>query len=319
MNKNASSSTTSKTSDADFAIKNTDDIYKIFLANKKDYRVLLERKKDHWLYNKSFIARPYAVADLLTTIKNVEMKYPTHDSAKNTMINNLASSGIKVELYDKNNNIIKTFYVGASTNEGTGTYMIMEGSKEPYVMHNPTFVGMLKGKFYKQDDDWKDLKLFGETVEEIEEVSVEYPKQRNKSFTIYKEDGDYQVKPFFESTPKSSKPLQKGAVEKYLTGFSVLHAEAFENKLPVRDSISQTVPFVIVTLTNAKGEKSQGKLFPIVKKDQYGNPINYASENIGSAQAINRYHLEYSDGSFRLIQHRVFERIFWSYNYFFEN
>lgn len=310
---------TSKTSDGDFAVKNVEDIYKIFIANKKDYRVLLERKKDHWLYNKKFKARKYAIDDLLTTIKNIEMKYTTPRNAEQNMIKNLASSGVKVEIYDKNDNNMKTYYVGGSTKNSLGTYMIMEGANEPYVVHNPTFVGMLKGKYYKGEDDWKDMYFFGETPEEIQEVSVEYPKQRNNSFTIYKDGSDFNVKPFYESTPKTSKAIQKGAVEKYLSAFTVLHAEAFNNKLPTRDSIANTVPFVTVSLTNTDGEKKSARFFPIIQKDAYGNPINFVDKNITSAQAIARYHVDYSDGSFRLVQHRVFERIFWAYTYFFED
>ncbi len=311
-------SATSKNADGDFAVKNVDDIYKIFIANKKDYRVLLERKKDHWVYNKKFKARKYAIQDLLTTIENVEMKYTTPRNAEKNMIKNLASSGVKVEIYDKNDNIMKTYYVGASTKNSLGTYMIMEGATEPYVVHNPTFVGMLKGKYYKGEDDWKDLNFFGETVEEIEEVSVEYPKQRNNSFTIFKEGGEFQVKPFFESTPKSKKPLKSGAIENYLNNYYSLHAENFVNKLPTRDSIAQTVPFVILTLKNTEGETKSARLFPIIQKDEYGNPISFVNKNLASTEAISRYHLDYSDGSFRLVQHRVFERVFWAYNFFFE-
>ena len=310
---------TSKTEDGDFAVKNVDDIYKIFIANKGDYRVLLERKKDHWLYNGKFKAREYAIGDLLKTIKSIEMKYTTPRGAEKNMIKNLASSGIKVEIYDKNDNIMKTYYVGGTTKNSLGTYMIMEGATEPYIIHDPTFVGMLKGKYYKGEDDWKDLNFYGETVEEIQELSVEYPKQRNNSFTIYKEGGKFNVKPFFESTPKTKKPLQPAAIEKYLGYYRSVHAEAFNNQFPGRDSIEQTLPFVILSLTNTDGEKKVARLFPIIDKDAYGNPISFSDRNITSAQAIARYNVGYSDGSFRLVQHRVFERLFWAYDYFFES
>ena len=77
---------TSKTEDGDFAVKNVDDIYKIFIANKDGYRVLLERKKDHWLYNGKFKAREYSIGDLLKTISSIEMKYTTPRGAEKNMI-----------------------------------------------------------------------------------------------------------------------------------------------------------------------------------------------------------------------------------------
>ena len=126
------------------------------------------------------------------------------------------------------------------------------------------------------------------------------------------------VKPFHEGVPVISKPVLQAAVEKYLEGFSVLHAEAFENGLPDRDSIAASLPFVTLSVTNDEGETNTAKLFPIVQKDEYGNPIvSNIAEGLKSTQSISRYFLDYSDGSFRLIQHRVFERVFWSYDYFF--
>lgn len=311
-------STTSNRADGDFAIENVDEIQKIFIADRQNYRVLLERKKGHWLYNKKYRAKHTAMDDLLVTLKNVKMKYTTPRGAEENMRRNLATSGIKVEIYGKNDKMLKTYYVGGATANSLGTYMIMEGATEPYIVHDPMFVGMLRGKYLKQPDDWKDLILFGDAVEDIKSVSVEYPKQRNKSFKIEKiNEGKYDVKPFHDGVPIITKPVLRAAVEKYLEGYSVLHAEAFQNDKTGKDSIAASVPFVTLSVTNDDGETNTAKLFPIIQKDEFGNPINRVNEGIKSADAISRYFVDYSDGSFRLVQHRVFERVFWGYDYFF--
>ena len=310
-------STTADQTDADFAVKNIDEVYKIFIADRQDYRVLLERKNGYWLYNKKYKAKSSAISQLLGTISNLEMKYTTPRGAEKPMIRNIATTGVKVEIYDKNDHPLKVYYVGGSTANTTGTIMMMEGAKEPYVVQVPSFNGLLRGIYLKRPDDWRDSRLFGETVEEIKSVSVDYPKQRSKSFTITRADNGFEVKPFYKATPVKNKPLLKGAVEKYLTGFSVLHAEAFVNNNPERDSIIHSLPFVNLTLVNMKGDTTKANLFPIIHKDQYGNPVSFANGNMKSSQAIGRYFLNYSDGSFRLVQHRVFERIFWSYDSFF--
>jgi len=144
------SSTTSWNEAGDFAVENIDDIHKIFIADKQNYRVLLERKNGYWTYNRKFKAKKTAVDDLLNTIKDVRMKYTTPRGAENNMRKNLATSGVKVEIYDKNDNQMKVYYVGGATANSLGTYYIMEGSTEPYVMHIPAFQGLLKGKFLKQ-------------------------------------------------------------------------------------------------------------------------------------------------------------------------
>ncbi len=315
------SSTTSWNENGDFAIENIDDIYKIFIADRQNYKVLLERKNGYWTYNKKFKAKKTQMDDLLNTIRGVRMKYTTPRGAENQMRKNLATSGVKVEIYDKNDNKMKVYYVGGATANSLGTYYIMEGSTEPYVMHIPAFQGMLKGKFLKQEDDWKDLMMFGDQVEDIQSVTVDYPKQKSKSFKIDRnENGEYSVKPFYDKTPEINKPVINAAVEKYLLGYSVLMAEAFENKNPNRDSINSMLPFVTLSVTDLKGATKTARLFPIPQVDQYGNPVLSTGVGMNSAQSIYRYFADYTDQygeSFRLVQHRNFERLFWSYDYFF--
>lgn len=315
------SSTTSWNENGDFAIENVDDIYKIFIADRQDYKVLLERKNGYWSYNKKFKAKKTQIDDLLNTIKGVRMKYTTPRGAENQMRRNLATSGVKVEIYDKNDNQMKVYYVGGSTANSLGTYYIMEGATEPYVMEIPSFQGMLKGKFLKQDDDWKDLMMFGEQVEEIQSVTIDYPKQKSKSFKIERINGEeYDVKPFYEGTPEIKKPVINSAVEKYLIGYSVLMAEAFENKNLHRDSINKTLPFVSISVTDLKGATKTARLFPIPQLDQYGNPLLSTGVGMSGKQSIYRYFADYTDEygeSFRLVQHRNVERFFWNYSYFF--
>jgi hypothetical protein len=315
------SSTTSWNENGDFAVENIDDIYKIFIADRQDYRVLLERKNGYWTYNKKFKAKQTQIDDLLNTIRGVRMKYTTPRGAENQMRKNLATSGVKVEIYDKNDNQMKVYYVGGATGNSLGTYYIMEGATEPYVMHIPSFQGMLKGKFLKQEDDWKDLMMFGDQVEDIKSVTVDYPKQKSKSFKIDRnEEGGFSVKPFYEVTPEIDKPVINAAVEKYLIGYSVIMAEAFENKNPNRDSVNALLPFVTLSVTDLKGDTKTARLFPIPQVDQYGNPVLSTGVGMNSSQTIYRYFADYTDEygeSFRLVQHRNFERLFWSYDYFF--
>lgn len=322
LNNEEKTSASSWNENGDFAIENIEDIYKIFIADRQDYRVLLERKDGYWTYNKKFKAKQTTVDDLLNTIRGVRMKYTTPRAAENQMRENLATSGVKVEIYDKNDNKMKVYYVGGATANSLGTYYIMEGSTEPFVMHIPTFQGMLKGKFLKQEDDWKDLMMFGEQVEEIQSVTVDYPKQKSKSFKLEKADGGtFSVKPFYEGTPEINKPVLNAAVEKYLLGYNVLMAEAYENKNPDRDSISNILPFVSITLTDINGKVKTSRFFPIPQLDKYGNPLALTGVGMNGKQTIVRYYADYADEygeSFRLVQHRNFERLFWSYDYFFK-
>jgi len=257
---------------------------------------------------------------LLDVLTKVEMYYTTPRAAEKNMLNNLATQGIKVEIYNKNNENLKTYYVGGSTADGYGTFMLMEGAKEPFITHIPNFQGTLRGRFSMLDDDWRDRTIFAESVEDIQTIEVDYPKQKNESFILEKTDQGYKVKPFHEATPKIDKPVSQARVEKYLLGFQSLMAEDFETNNPKRDSISALLPFARISLKNTKGEGMGANFHPLVRKDQYGRVVNKAKTAEGnmSTNATNRYFVNCSDDSFRLAQHRVFEKIFLGYSQFFE-
>jgi len=305
-------------SEGNFKVENRDDIHKIFIAERSGRNTTLERKGKDWIYNGQFKARPNVMKNLLDVVTKVEMYYTTPRAAEKNMLNNLATQGIKVEVYGKENNMLKTYYVGGSTADGYGTFMIMEGAKEPYITHIPNFQGTLRGRFSMKDDDWRDRTIFAENVEDIQTVEVEYPKQKNKSFKLNRTNNGFEVIPFNQASPKNPNPISQASVEKYLLGFKLLMAEDFENTYSKRDSITSLLPFAKVALRNKDGEGMAVNFHPLVRRDEYGNIVNKVESNEFSADATVRYYVDCSDGSFRLAQHRVFGKIFRGYNFFFE-
>ena len=306
---NKKSETGSRNSpDMDFAVTNTGDIYKIFLADRNGRTATLERKEDYWLYNGKARARPSAVSILLETIAKVNVWYVPPKANEKSMIRSLASEGIKVEIYDKGGKLMKCYYVGGVTNDEHGTYMIMEGAEQPYVVHVPSFVGQLRVRYLLGDDEWTDRMIFMEKPEEIQSVSVEYPQRKSDSFRLEKiAEAEYSVKPFFSTTPVSKQPLRKGVPEAYLLAFEKLGAEGFETDNPLRDSITNLVPFAIVTLKKDNGEEKQVRFWPVaVQQTREGMPY------------VHRYFAEVNKSAFLLIQEGVFGPIFRGYSFFYE-
>ncbi|MEM8909456.1 MAG: DUF4340 domain-containing protein, partial [Bacteroidota bacterium] len=237
-----------------------------------------------------------------------------------TAIESIATVGIKVEIYGKEEEKLKSFYVGGVTSNGTGTYMIMEDSEEPIVMHIPFWEGSLRGRYWELPDAWKDRSIFRHPLEEIQSVSVEYPRQKNRSFVIEKEAEDYTVRPFYDVTPRQTGRILPGSPERYLSGFKSLIAEGFKNESPRRDSVSQLIPFSIVTLTDTNGEVTSARFFPqnVIEMEntpKSSTPVPLEAMNRG---VIERYFADCSSGNFMLVQQRVFGKIFWEYSAFFE-
>lgn len=288
--------------DRRFKVENTEEIYKIFIADRDGAKTTLERKDGYWLYNGKYTARPNAMDNLLDAIRRVEIQYKPPTAAVKNMITSLATEGIKVEIYNKNNKLLKSYYVGGATADERGTYMIIDGAEQPYVASIPGWEGNLRFRYNLTGDDWRDKTVFAEKAENIESVSIEYPKNRNKSFRLERKGNNYTITPFYETTPKIQRPYKEGSAERYLEGFRSLGAEAFENENPKRDSIRQLVPFSIITLKNKEGNERIVKLFPL----------------FGTSDQVERYLADVNTGDFMLVQHLVFGKILWGYEFFFE-
>ncbi len=305
--KNASGSHVSW--DMDFAVQNTEDITRIFIADRSGKKVTLERKDGYWLYNNQFKARPTAVQTLLETISKVTVLYIPPKVAEASMVKSLAAEGITVEIYGKNQERLKRYYVGGVTNDERGTYMIMEGAEQPYVMHVPSFIGQLRVRYLLDPDDWRDRTVFAEKPENIQSIAVEYPQQKSASFILEKVDkASYQVRPYFSTTPVSKAPQRKGLAEAYLLQFEQLASEGFETDNPKRDSVTALVPFAIVTLLRTDSSRQVTRFWPISIEQRVTDGTPY----------VIRYYTEIDHGKdFLMTQDHVFGPIFRSYQFFF--
>ncbi len=293
--------------DMDFSVK-PDEVYKIFIADRNGQTATLERKGNHWTYNKEHIARQTAIDLLLETMHKIRVAYIPPTASEDHMIKSIAAEGIKVEIYNKENKAIKTYYVGGVTNDETGTYVIMDGAERPYVAHIPSMIGSFRLHYRLKAEEWYDRNVFHENPEEITFVSVEYPQNKSESFKLEKKAAlEYQVTPFYSTTPTSKKPQRKGTPEAYIVAFEKLGAEAHEERTPTKDSVTQMVPFAIVTLKKSDGTDKVVKFWPV---EQLEDPTRNQMVTI-------RYLTECSWGPFMLTQHKVFGPIFRGYSFFF--
>ena len=297
--------------DMDFAVKNPQDITRIFLADRSGQTATLERMPGGaWEYNGRFPARPTAVQLLLETIASLNVLYIPPKAAETAMVKSLAAEGIKVELYGKKGEKIKSYYVGGVTNDERGTFMIMDGAEQPYVVHVPSFIGQLRVRYMLGDDNWRDRAVFAEKPEDIQSISVQYPQQKSESFRLEKTDkASYTVRPYFSTTPAVTRPQRKGVAEAYLLQFERLGAEGFETNNPVRDSVTALVPFAIVTVTKTGGAEKRARFWPVSVEERVR----------GGGQYVVRYYTDVNEGeSFLLTQEQVFGPIFRGYHFFFQ-
>lgn len=285
-------------------------IGKIALVWRDGEIVRLTRNGSEWQYNGRWKARPTAMANLLDAITRITIAYKPAQAAVPQMVKNLATEGIKVEIYDPSGKLLKVYYVGGATPDERGTFVIREGYDQPYVAELPGWEGNLRFRYNLRGEDWRDRSVFAEDPDAIRWVSIEYPRQRNMSFRLEKKQGSFEVTPFYPNTPRSTRPMRPGAAEAFLVGFEQLGAEAFENDYPYQDSIRQMLPFAEIAMGYAQGGEKKVRFYPLSNPaDSAGIPANGETERFFAAT---------DRGDFLLVQNRVFRKVFWGYPFFFE-
>jgi hypothetical protein len=297
--------------DRKFKIENRDDIQKIFIAQRNGETTTLERSGNHWNVDGSTSkASPNAVENLLEAITMVELKYVPPQTATDNIVKELGARGIKVEIYNKKGEKMRAYYVGGTTPDARGTYMILENAEQPMVMEIPTMEGQIRTRYELKGDDWRDRSVFAYEPEDIQAVSIEYPQQRNKSFRLNRDGQQFKITPFYENTPPINTPIIKANVETFLIGFESLVAESFSSSYEKKDSVRATIPFSIITVKDNKGGERKAALYPTYSID--------TGTGERTTDIVERYFADVDLKDWMVVQHRVFQKIFWPYQAFFE-
>ncbi len=259
---------TNKDTLRDFAVKDTASIDKLFLADKKGRTITLEKKSlGKWILNGKYNPRMDVLETLLYTIQKVDVKEPVSKKAYNNVIKRLSSDAVKCEIYSKGE-LIKAYYVGSETQDLTGTYMLlidlttMEASAKPFVTYIPGFEGYLTTRYFTEEIGWRDRTVFSYTPSEIKSVRMEVPNNPEYGYEVLALDKNvFDLKMI--STKKSLPNIDTLAIKQYLSYFQQLNFESFEVEMSPHemDSVKNSTPINIITVTNKEGKINRVKFF----------------------------------------------------------
>ena len=172
-----------------FAISDTASISKIFIADRNGITITLNRNNNNWLINNKYLVRKDAIETILSTISQIKIQRPVSKNAFDNVVKNLATTGVKIEIYTNNETPIKTYTIGSSTSNHLGTYMFLAGSEMPFVVHIPSFNGFLSPRYGIQgnkisENDWRTTNIFSLKSEKISRITVNHILFPEKSFTL---------------------------------------------------------------------------------------------------------------------------------------
>jgi hypothetical protein len=280
--KNSGSSSRKELSD--FKIQDTASITKFFIADRSGHNVTLERQPDNsWTVNGKHTARQEGIDLLMDVCKKVTVRTHVAKAAYNNILKNLATTGIKCEIYQNNSKKpSKIYYVGGSTQDVLGTYMMQENSSVPFVMEIPGFNGYLTPRYSALEKDWRAKIVFSYKPEEIKSISVAYTNVPGNSFLIEKSNNLINVSsPITRETITEVDTIR---LANYFENFRNLNSEGWDMEYTdeQRDSLFRATPNTVITVTDVNGRKTELKVHhkPLTKRsltktDSLGNPLKY--------------------------------------------
>lgn len=297
-----------------FKVEDPTQIGRIFIADRKGRTASFLPTASGWTYNDSFPARPDAMANLLEAITELEIAFKPANAAIPNMINSLATEGIKVEIYDRRQELLKAYYIGGATSDEYGTFVLLDGFDQPYVARIPGFTGNLRYRYNLQGDEWRDRTIFGElALEAIQAVQINYPKQRSQSFTLQRRPNGWSVVPLYPGTAVTQAALQPGTVERFLIPFEDMQLNRFVNQDPNRARVENQLPFAEIQVRLQSGETRSLALFPrwLVPQVAGEEPPAMVDANLDGFYGLT------GRGDFVLIQNQIISQVLWPYARFF--
>lgn len=287
------------TEDRKFAIEDARDVHKIFMVKRGADPITLERKGDDWFVNGRYKVFRSPISNLLDAMTGMTIKSIPPKAAYEGIMKDLSEIGLKVEIYGKNDKKLKTYYVGGVTNDETGVYFLMDGYRQPYIMHLNKRQSNIRHRFDIALDDWRDRSLVPLDPEEISGVTVSYPYKPEASFTIRQIENSYKL-----STPAAPDQFQAEVKSKFLRSYienlCIAQTENFQNKNPERAEIARMIPFCRIAVGRTGGQDSLiVSLYPI--NEETVKPVDLSPEFL-SRKKFFRFFANRSDGDFLILQ-----------------
>lgn len=261
---------------ADFAIEDTSEVVKIFIADNFGTTVLEREKGDeYFVLNGEFKARKSSTDLLLKTFDRARVKGAITEKMRATVIRNLAASAKKVEIYTGGKLPEKIWYVGTSTPSHTGTYMLLETpeegkASEPFIVHMEGFTGFLTTRFFTNEEEWKYTGIFNYPKRTLQSVKFLNHTDDNNSYTL-KADTNGVLDLFINSGIEIGYNDTLRIQEQFLR-FKKVHFESFNSRLTVEqeDSLKNTSPAYTLSCSDFEGVSTTVFLYDKDEEHLYG-------------------------------------------------
>ena len=274
------------TDDNNFSVNDTASVSKIFIADRGGKTITLVRVENKWIVNNKYEVRKDAITTILNTIQQIKIQRPVPKNAFKNVIKNLATTGVKVEVYTDKKTPVKTYTIGNSTANHLGTYMLMDGAETPFIMHIPSFNGFLTPRYGIQgkklsEKDWRTTNVFKLKAEDITRVILNNIQKPEQSFSLNTRSMILLNHQGNEVSFKQEKVLQ------LLNGFKLLNCESYMDE---KEKIEFAPPLHQLIVNNdTLRTYAIGGLIEKNKEEDFNVKRMYATLNNGELMLIQEY------------------------------
>ena len=262
------------TFEQDFHVADTETITKIFLADKQNNQVLLER-----------VADADSTADTTWTVDGI---YPVNKGMMRLLLETLHDMRIRQQV-----------------NKNAVCYMYREGDKVPYIIHIPGFRGYLTPRFVTDPMSWRSHNIVHWDVTKLQRVNLDIPATPEESYTVLRDGNGF----IFQQNGQTVNNFDTARVAQMLSCFHNLNFDEFASQVPNSnmDTSFNAGPRAILSITNTEGVTREVKTYI-----KYNNPTDslvMRDDKLYETFDLNRLYAIIDNKDTVLIQYFVFDNI----------
>lgn len=282
--------------ETDFKISNPERITAIEIYHRGNLSQTLSKTKQEWIVNQKYIVRQDAIDNILRILPDLKVMYYPPKASWENMVKVIHEQGVKLEFKNASGQRMKAFSLGGTTNDERGTYAMIDGSAQPYVIHVPGFDGSLANRFIMEENEWRDRMMFKEKKEDLIRVKVNYRDQPGAGFELENKEGNWKLYTI-SNTPV---PANESLIHTYLDAFQGIGAEGIENDYRYIPQVLESTPHAVFEFYGLNGTTRIVKFYPVLIEGQ---------------AAVERFYV-YDGTDFYLAQMRILQKIFRSIDSF---
>ncbi|MBR1549109.1 MAG: DUF4340 domain-containing protein [Bacteroidales bacterium] len=314
----------------DYHIEDTSTITRVFLADKENGEVTLERQSDSsWSVDGKYYASQPMIDLLLETLHDMRIRQQVNKNAIPTAIKDIAAHSIKVEVYQEvpfinwfgghlklfpREKLTATYFVGRETQDMMASFMYRKGDDVPYIIHIPGFRGFLTPRFVTDPLKWRSHSIVDLNVREIERVELEIPQMPEESFAVQREGEGFYLELLKDH--RRADGFDTARVAQMLSSFTYLNFDEFAAIVPntFPDSCVRGEPRAILRVTDTAGHNSELRTYI-----KYNNPDDMKAipdQKMYETFDLNRLYAILNQRDTVLIQYYTFDNILQPASYF---